>query len=301
MLQVKIDNPNAPVASQVTQPVQLLQGEHEAEVLDFLSAHPLLTFVMTGWIKDNGLTSHLNRGNFYGSRNDRGELNGVALIGHVTLFETSSDRVLSAFADLTRKLSSTFVILAEERRMDRFMSYYSAEGEQGHRVSRELLFCQRARQSSDAPIPMLRRATSDEVDLVVPVHAQMAFEQSGVNPLDVDAEGFRARCARRIQQGRVWVCIEDGRLRFKADVVSDFPEINYLEGIYVPPADRARGFGTACLRQLTNILLSHTKAVCLLTGEDESIAQACYINAGYKFREHYKTVVLQQESNGMTS
>ena len=46
--------------------VQSLLGENEAEVVDFLSAHPLLTFVMTGWIRDNGLVSQLNRGTFYG-------------------------------------------------------------------------------------------------------------------------------------------------------------------------------------------------------------------------------------------
>ncbi|PYS73322.1 MAG: hypothetical protein DMF73_06170 [Acidobacteria bacterium] len=45
--------------------VQPLLGENEAEVLDFLSAHPLLTFVMTGWIRDNGLVSQLNRGTFH--------------------------------------------------------------------------------------------------------------------------------------------------------------------------------------------------------------------------------------------
>ena len=78
--------------------VQLLLGENEAEVLDFLSAHPLLTFVMTGWIRDNGLVSQLNRGTFYGSRNHRGELDGVALVGHVNLFETTSESALSAFA-----------------------------------------------------------------------------------------------------------------------------------------------------------------------------------------------------------
>jgi uncharacterized protein len=299
MLEIRNDSPIA-MTRQATD-VQPLKGEHEAEVLDFLSAHPLFTFVMTGWIKDNGLESHLNRGTFYGSRNAHGELNGVALIGHITMFETSSDAVLAAFADLAKKRSDTFVIMGEDRRMDRFMSHYSLEGQTAQRTCRELLFAERSRESSDADIPTLRRAMLNEIDLVVPVHAQMAFEQTGVNPLDVDAQGFRERCARRVQQGRVWVCIEDGKLVFKADVISDLAEVNYLEGIYVSPENRGRGLGSACMRQLTNILLSHTKTVCLLTGENESVAQACYMKAGYKLREYYKTVFLQEESNGMTN
>src|SRR6266849_4505744 len=108
MLQLRRDNLIAPLAPEVAQAVRPLRGEHEAEVLDFLSAHPLLTFVMTGWIKDNGLVSPLNRGNFYASRNDRGELDGVALIGHVTLFETKSESALAEFARLTNACSSAF-------------------------------------------------------------------------------------------------------------------------------------------------------------------------------------------------
>src|SRR6266581_9104190 len=102
MLQLRNDKPTVPLAPELSPSVEPLKGEHESEVLDFLSAHPLLTFVMTGWIKDNGLVSQLNRGTFYASRNGRGELDGVALIGHVTLVETNSEASMSRFAELTR-------------------------------------------------------------------------------------------------------------------------------------------------------------------------------------------------------
>jgi len=297
MLQLRNDNPTAPLATELDQPIQLLKGEHEAEVLDFLSAHPLLTFVMTGWIKDNGLVSHLNRGNFYGSRNHRGELDGVALIGHVTLFDTTSDSALSAFAKLTYACPSTFVVMGETRRVSRFMDYYPAEVQRPRQVCREALFEQRSKMHLEEPVACLRRATLQEVDLVVPVHAEMTLEETGVNPLEVDPIGFRERCARRIQQGRVWVCIKDGRLLFKADVISDLAEVNYLEGIYVSPEKRGQGFGTRCLKQLTNVLLTHTKSVCLLTKEEKSAAQACYRNAGYKLREYYETLFFEQKSD----
>lgn len=300
MLEIRNDNHTASLTQQVPD-IHLLKSEHEAEVLDYLAAHPLLTFVMTGWIKDNGLESHLNRGTFYGSRNGLGTLNGVALIGHITTFESNSDMVLRAFADLARKRSDVFLMLGEERSMDQFMSYYALDAQEPQRSDRELLFAKRSRQSCDSAIQNLRRAMVNEVDLIVPVHAQMAFEQSGVNPLDVDPQGFRERCARRIQQGRVWVSIEDGKLLFKADVISDLPEVNYLEGVYVAPENRGKGLGTACMRQLTNILLSHTKSVCLMSGEQESAAHAFYKKAGFSLREHYKTVFLEPESNQVTN
>src|SRR5688572_33239913 len=82
--------------------IEELTEEQQTEVLAFLATRPRYTFVMTGWILDNGLVSHLNRGTFYGHRNAAGQLDGVALIGHVTLFETSNEAALAAFALLTR-------------------------------------------------------------------------------------------------------------------------------------------------------------------------------------------------------
>lgn len=297
MLELTRENIATPPMSEVAQAIQSLKGEHEAEVLDFLSAHPLLTFVMTGWIRDNGLTSQLNRGDFYGSRNNRGELDGVALIGHITQFESNSDAALAAFAAFTRNCPTAFALMGEKHRVGRFMSYYTPGAPEPRRVCRELLFEQRSKERLEEPVAGLRRATPEEVDLVAPVHAAMAVEEIGVNPLDVDPVGFRERYARRIQQGRVWVCVKDNRLLFKADVVSDLAEVNYLEGVYVSPENRGRGFGARCMKQLTNVLLTHTKSVCLLIKEEKPDAQACYLNAGYKLREYYETVFLEQKSN----
>lgn len=297
MQELTKENPRLPLAPSESRPIQLLKGEHEVEVLDFLSASPLLTFVMTGWIKDNGLVSPLNRGNFYACRNHRGELEGVALIGHITMFEANSSDAIAAFAGLTQNCPSAFAVLGEKQRVSRFMSCYTQEAPPPRLVCRELLFEQRSRQPLDGLVPSLRRATSEELDLVVPVHAQMFLEETGVNPLERDPSGFRQRCARRIQQGRVWVCIENGRLLFKADVISDLAEVNYLEGVYVSPESRGEGFGSRCMRQLSNVLLTHTKSVCLLSKEEKTAAQACFLKAGYKLREYYETVFLQQNSD----
>ena len=297
MLELTKESPRRPLAPIESRPIQLLKGEHEVEVIDFLSPYPLLTFVMTGWIKDNGLVSPLNRGNFYAYRNRRGELEGVALIGHITMFEANSSDAIAAFAGLTQNCPSAYAVLGEKQRVSRFMSCYTQEAPPPRLFCRELLFEQRSRQPLDGLVPSLRRATPEELDLVVPVHAQMFLEETGVNPLERDPSGFRQRCARRIQQGRVWVCVEDGRLLFKADVISDLAEVNYLEGVYVTPESRGKGFGSRCMRQLGNVLLTHTKSVCLLSKEEKSAAQACFLKAGYKLREYYETVYLQQDSD----
>jgi predicted GNAT family acetyltransferase len=90
----------------------------------------------------------------------------------------------------------------------------------------------------------------------------------------------------------VWVSIENGRLKFKADVVSDTPDVVYLEGVYVSAEHRSNGYGARCLTQVTNYLLERTKSVCLLVNETNSAAQKSYQKAGYQFREHYDTLFL---------
>src|SRR6266404_8974779 len=79
-----------------------LDDRHKEEILSFLGIRPLNTFIMSSWIRDNGLESSFNRGSFYGYRNAARRLDGVALIGHITLFETESDIALAAFARRTK-------------------------------------------------------------------------------------------------------------------------------------------------------------------------------------------------------
>src|SRR5215210_1646520 len=82
--------------------IELLAEQHKTEILDFLAERPLHTVYLAGFVLDNGVVSPLNRGSFYGYRNSKGQLEGVALIGHATLFEIRSDEALSAFAGIAQ-------------------------------------------------------------------------------------------------------------------------------------------------------------------------------------------------------
>src|SRR5436853_6079400 len=69
-----------------------LREESQTEGLEFLERRPLHTVMLDGLIRDNGVVNTLNRGTFYGCRNEQGELEGVGLIGQATIIETSTDR-----------------------------------------------------------------------------------------------------------------------------------------------------------------------------------------------------------------
>jgi predicted GNAT family acetyltransferase len=139
----------------------------------------------------------------------------------------------------------------------------------------------------------LRRATLADLDKIAPVQAAMAEEESRTNPLAIDPEGFRARCARRIEMGRVWVLEEDGQLIFKADIQADTPDVVYLEGVWVNPSVRSRGIGRKCLRQLCQDLLNRTKAVCVLVNEDNDRAHTFYRMCNFKMRGVFDSIFLE--------
>jgi len=320
----------APTVNELPAPksvsIERLTNSDAAEVLNFLSQRPIHTIAMMGLINDNGIVSPLNRGTFYGCRDLNGQLEGVALVGHATLMETVSDRALAALAQVARECPNTHMIMGEKERVADFWSHYSEAGRRQRLACREWLFelswpvealevaeeieqvrkrglpplVQSKQQRGQAPLPdlfysELRPATVAELELVMPVQAELAYAESGVNPLEVDPKGFRERCLRRIEQGRTWVVVENGLLVFKADVISKTPEVNYLEGIWLREDRRNKNLGTRFMSELMRRLLENTKSICLLVNESNEWAQGFYRKCGFHFRATYETIFLPRK------
>ena len=101
------------------------------------------------------------------------------------------------------------------------------------------------------------------------------------------------RCARRIELGRVWICEEKETLTFKADIMSETPDVIYLEGIYVDPSHRGNGYGLGCLAQVSENLLRSARSLCLFVNEQHTEAQEFYSRAGFTLRSRYSTIFLE--------
>jgi predicted GNAT family acetyltransferase len=227
----------------------------------------------------------------------RGRLAGVALVGHITQVEARNDGALCALARAAQNCSSAHVIMGEQKRIRAFWGHYAVAGQPLRLACRELLLVQSAPpvEACDSQAGLLRRATAEDLPLVIPAQAGMAVEACGVNPLEVDPHGFRERCARRIERGRVWVSVgADGRLDFKADVMAETPEAVYLEGVYVRPGARGMGLGRRCMLQLGRELLTRARAVCLLVNESNLKAQSFYLKTGFSIHGLYETIYLHK-------
>lgn len=258
----------------------LVSGE-EAEVLAFLSARPLSTVLMSSYIRDNGLESPLNRGRFYGCRNHQNRLEGVALIGHTTLFEARSKAAVESFARVAQSCPEQFLLIGERNEVCSFWHHYAGR-EKSPRLLCDVLMLELERPFNiNPPLLEIRPATTDELDSVMEIHAAMVFEETRVNSLDTDPVGFRARCLRRIEQRRTWLLVKDGVPIFKADIIARTPQAAYLEGVYVSAKERSQGYGRRCLAQMCNQLLRGSRSICLFVEEENRRAQSFYLNLGF--------------------
>src|SRR5215218_4821518 len=198
--------------------ISRLTNENKSELLSFLSLRPVHTVVMKSFIIDNGVESQLNRGTFYGHRNADGDLDGVALIGHSTLVEARSDKAMQALA-ITAQHSATPInlIMSDGEAAESFWNYFSGGKSEPRLRCTEELF--------ELNFPFLvkkckwevRYAKLDELEEIAKAQAEVALLESGVDPLFRDHAGFLKRVAKRIEQNRIFVVVENDKLIFKAD------------------------------------------------------------------------------------
>jgi ribosomal protein S18 acetylase RimI-like enzyme len=270
---------------------ELSRGE-QAEVSEFLSARPIHTVYMAGLIRDHGLLSPQNRGSFYGARNPASQLEGVALIGHATVFEAHTENSMIALAHVARNCKNIHLIRAEQKSIKVFWQYASA-GRQPRQTCREIMFEMKEGPAVTEAVAHLRTATSNDLEKLLAVNAAMAFEEGGTSPMQRDPSGFRNRMVRRIEKQRVWVLFEANRLIFKVDIVSQTPQVAYLEGIYVHPQERGKGYGSRCLKHVCSMLLQSSNSVSLTVNHHNQKAAEFYTKTGFAFHSDYETIYLR--------
>lgn len=271
--------------------LQRLSEANKPEVLSFLKVRPVHTVVMRSFIQDNGMENADNRGIFYGYRNAWGKLEGVALIGHTTLVETRSEYSLMAFALVARKSEIPIhFMMSDGKTIETFWNYYTGNNRAPRLICPELLF----ELSFPSPVREcqwnVRFAEASELEQIAAAHNEVAFIESGSNPMLKDRAGFLKRCLKRIEQKRTFVVLENDRLVFKADIVAETSDVIYLEGIYVALEYRGRGIGSSCLAKLGQQLMERVRNVCLLSNLEFKAAHRSFDKAGFKNTDCCQTI-----------
>lgn len=267
---------------EVSRTFELKESDRDA-VLSFLDEKPPHGAAMASFIYDNGIESPLNRGTFYGYHDRFGDLEGVALIGHTTLLDVRSSEALKALAFVARQNEAKMhVIVSEGTAALDFWTDAVRGATAPRQVSNEYLFEVSFPYSVRECEFEVRLARPEELMPIAEAHAEVAFLESGDDPMLRDREGFLTRVMRRIEQGRIFVVFEDGKLLFKADVAALATDTAHLEGVYVNADRRGEGIGPSCLSEVTRRLLNTVQTVCLLSNIDFTQAHKSFMKAGYK-------------------
>lgn len=271
--------------------VKELKQEDTVEVLNFLSIRPVHTVVMTSFINDNGIESELNRGKFYGYSNSAGKLEGVGLIGHSTLIESRSEESLKALAFVARSAETPIhLVMSGGDAAATFWKYLSGGVKEPRLTCTETLFEISFPFAVQECEWQIENAEMSHLMQVAEAQAEVAFIESGVDPLTRDREGFLKRVARRIEQKRVFVVMDGDKLVFKVDIIAETDDVIYLEGIYVAPEYRGRGVGSKCLASLSLNLLERVEHICLLSNIEFEGAHKTYQKAGFRNTDQCTTL-----------
>ncbi len=149
--------------------------------------------------------------------------------------------------------------------------------------------------TSEAPAPGrtgLRAATVDDLPVLVPACAAAHEVELGVDPLRRDTDGFRWRTRAQVEDGRSWVWLDDGVIRFKAEASAWTPSAVQLQQVWTDPEARGEGSASAALRDLLRLLLERVPCVCLFVRSDNAAAIGLYEKVGMTHALDYRSVLL---------
>ena len=134
------------------------------------------------------------------------------------------------------------------------------------------------------PLPGVRRVRLDELDTLLPASIAMFTEEVGVSPLGSDGGAlYRAWVAERIAAGHAFALIEDGRVRFKAEVGSASSAVCQLQGVWTEPQSRGQGLGTHGTAAVVALAMDSIAPTVSLYVNDYNVpARRAYESVGFR-------------------
>jgi len=137
----------------------------------------------------------------------------------------------------------------------------------------------------------LRPARGRDLDTLVPACAAAHREEIGTDPLRYDPDGFRWRTRQQIEEGRSWLWLEDGVIRFKAEASAWTPSAVQLQQVWTDPDARGHGYAKRALADLCRLLLAQVPTVCLFVRPENAPALRLYDSIGMTRALAYRSLI----------
>lgn len=273
--------------------VRPLSASDIAEALALIDQDPVANCFIESRMRLGGADPWRLGGELLGMFSD-GSLASMLFIGAnlVPVCTTQSSR--AAFADRLRLLGrrcSSFVGPAEEV-LDLWRLLEPAWGPaRAIRHAQPLLVIdQEPLVPSDGRV---RQVRIDELDVLLPACIDMFTDEVGVSPVADGAESaYRARVADLIRQGRALAWIEDGKVRFKAEVGFATQRVCQVQGVWVAHELRGQGLAAGGMAAV----VEHARAtiapvVSLYVNDFNTAARKAYARVGFQQAGTFATVL----------
>lgn len=159
------------------------------------------------------------------------------------------------------------------------------------RADQPLLVTDRA--SDVAPDPLVHVVTPRQLPRYLPAALAMFSEELDVQAPRADARSpYRARVAQLIEAGLALARFDDdGRVIFKAEIAAVSPRCTQIQGVWVEPALRGRGMGTAAMAAVLAAALRLAPTASLYVNDYNEAARAMYRRLGFRQVGTFATVL----------
>jgi uncharacterized protein len=144
-----------------------------------------------------------------------------------------------------------------------------------------------------APEPRVRPVRLDQLETLLPAAIAMFTEEVGVSPLRVDGgAGYRARVAELVRAGQSLAWLEGDQVLFKAEIGAVSRAACQVQGVWVAPAHRGRGIGSAGTAAVVEYARAHiAPVVSLYVNDFNAPARAAYRRVGFRDVGQYASVL----------
>jgi len=141
--------------------------------------------------------------------------------------------------------------------------------------------------------PRVRPVRASELEILLPAAVAMFTEEVGVSPLRVDGgAGYRARVAELVRAGQSLAWMEHGEVLFKAEIGAVSRAACQVQGVWVAPAHRGRGIGTAGTAAVVEYARTTiAPVVSLYVNDFNTAARAAYRQVGFEEVGQYASVL----------
>lgn len=272
---------------------RVLDDSDRDEVLALLDSDPVANVFVSSRVRAVGLNPARLGGQMWGF-GPRGGLVSLCYAGANMVPVSAGPEAVHAFADRARK---------QGRRCSSIVGPIDAVALLWERLephwgrARAIRWAQPVMATSRKPPvpadPLVRRVRPEEFDILLPACVAMFTEEVGVSPNLGDGGAlYRTRVNELIRIGRSYARIQDGRVVFKAEVGAVTPLACQIQGVWVAPELRGRGYAVAGMAAVVEAAMSYfAPVVTLYVNDFNHSARAVYRKVGFREVDTFMSVL----------